>query len=140
MTTATHPAPVRQEVGPAALWFGLFGGPAAWTIQELVAYAIAAHACYPSMEPKLSVAMPWVTAIDLVLSLVMLVVTALATLASFRSWARTRDTHEINPHHTLDHGEGRIRFMALGGIILSLLFGFNIVMNGIVLLLQPACS
>jgi hypothetical protein len=122
-----HGAPVRRS----ALWFGLFGAPAAWSAQELVAYGVVAHGCYPSWQPLLSAARPTVVVIDLLVSLGMLLLAALAGLASFRSWSLTRN--EGGP-------ESRAHFMALSGIILSLLFLFSIVMNTILLFIEPACS
>jgi hypothetical protein len=140
MTAAAHPAPERHEVGLVALWFGLFGAPAAWTVHELVAYAVAAHACYPSAEPKLSVAMPRVSTIVMVVTLLMLLVALLAALVAARSWKRSREEGAPEAHHPLEHGEGRTRFMALSGFVVSLIFTFNIVMDVIVVLMEPACS
>jgi hypothetical protein len=139
MIAATYPAPA-QQAGLVALLFGLFGAPAAWSIHELVAYAVAAHACYPSAEPKLSVAMPGVTTIDLVVTLAMLVVALLAALVAARSWKLSRGERGPEAHHSLERDQGRSSFMALSGFVVSLIFTFNIVMDVIVILMEPACS
>ena len=81
--------------------------------------------------------MPSLLTIDLIVSVVMLVVGGLATLVAYRSWTRTRG--EMPVAGSLEHEEGRVRFMALCGLILSLIFVFSMVMNTIALFLQPAC-
>ena len=48
---AVHPAPAVRALTPAALWFGLFGAPVAWSLQLLASYALVAHGCYPDAEP-----------------------------------------------------------------------------------------
>jgi uncharacterized membrane protein len=134
MTAAADTTAARQQqapVGRIALWFGLFGAPAAWSIQELVGYGVVAHACYPFEQPLLSVAMPSLVILDLLVSLLMLLLGALAGLTAYRSWTRTGE-------HS--NGESRTHFMALSGIILSVLFLFSILMNTILLFIQPACS
>ena len=136
MTASTHPAPLQRDVSLTALWFGLFGAPVAWSIQEMVGYAVVAHGCYPAADPKL-VAMPNLWTIDLIVSVVMLVVGGLATLVGYRSWTWTRGAMPLVG--SLEHGEGRVHFMALCGLILSLVFVFSMIMNTIALFLQPVC-
>jgi TRAP-type C4-dicarboxylate transport system permease small subunit len=140
VTTTARSAPTRPKIRLTALWFGLFGAPAAWSLQELVGYATVAHVCYPSWQPQRSSAMPGHSAINVIASLLMLATAPLATLVAYRAWTRTgRHTRPI-PQHPLDHAEGPARFMALGGIILGLIFSFTIVMNALALLLQPGCT
>lgn len=50
--TSQHPAPGRHLVGLGALWFGLFGAAAAWSVQELVSFAVVSHSCYPDWHPR----------------------------------------------------------------------------------------
>lgn len=140
MTAATHAAPARHLVGLGALWFGLFGAAAAWSIQELVGYAVIAHACYASWRPLPGSSIGGVWTIALVVSLLTLLVAAAAALTAHRSWRRTRQEHRSAERRQLEAGEGRVRFMALSGLIVSSIFLFNIVMNTIVLFLVPACG
>lgn len=67
----------------------------------------------------------------------MLVVAGLATLVANRSWTRTPG--EMPVAGSLEHGKGRVRFLALCGLILSRIFVFSMVVNTIALFLQPAC-
>ena len=140
MTTAVHPAPERHRAGVAALWFGLFGAPIAWSIQELVSYAVVAHACYPDWQPRLTRSLSGVWSIVLIVSLLTLLIGLAAGLTAYRSWALSREERGNMEHHPLEHGEGRTRFMALSGLILSSIFLLNLVMNAVVLFLVPACG
>jgi uncharacterized membrane protein len=126
MTAAIRPVPAPHRINQAALWFGVFGAPAAWTVQELVGYAVVAHACYPSGEPLLHVPMPNLSTIDLAVSLVTLLTGVAAAVVAYRAWERSHDD--------------RTRFMALSGVIVGLIFLFSIIMNVMVLFIQPACS
>lgn len=140
MTTAVHPASERHRVGVAALWFGLFGAPIAWSIQELVSYAVVAHACYPGRQPKVGGTISGTWSITLIVCLLTLVVGLAAGITAYRSWSRSRAEHGATEHHPLEHGEGRTGFMALSGLILSSIFLLNLVMNAVVLFLVPACG
>lgn len=126
MTASVQPVPARHTAGLGLLWFGLFGAAAAWSIQELVGYAVITHACYRSWQPlsHSSVGGAWWIALGM--SLLTLLVAAAAALTAHRWWRRAR--------------QERVRFMALSGLIVSSIFLFNIVMNTIVLFLVPACG
>jgi len=129
-TEAGHPAPARGRVSLAALWFGLFGGPAAWSIQTLVNLPVASHGCFPRLDP-LDSPVTSVRGIAFAVSIGALVVGVAATVVAMRSWARTRheqheaagkaERHEPNTA-LLETGEGRTRFMALSGVLSSITF------------------
>ena len=137
MTVATgemqgrHPAPARGHVAPAALWFGIFGGPAAWTIQTLVDLPLASHACFPRLEPLARPVLHGMQGIVLVVSLLAVAVSIAAGLVAWRSWSRTRAEQQEgagkgsdhdHPSALLETGEGRTRFMALCGVLTSIVF------------------
>lgn len=140
MTAALHPAPGRHQVGLGALWFGLFGAPVAWSIQELVSYAVVAHACYPNLQPQPTQSISGAWSIALIVSLLTLLIGLAAGVTAYRSWANSREERGNPEHHPLEHGEGRTRFMALSGLIVSSIFLLNLVMNAAVLFLVPACG
>jgi hypothetical protein len=128
-----HPAPERARVGLAALWFGLFGAPVAWAIQTLVNLPLAAHACFPALEPLSTPVVGGLRGMVFGVSLVVLVVAALATAVAWRSWSRTREEHQASSgsgaRHdqstaALETGEDRTRFMALAGLMMSGTFLF----------------
>ena len=146
--TVAHPAPERARASLAVLWFGLFGAPAAWTAQTLVNLPVAAHACFPRLEP-LAVPTLDVRDIVLVVSLAAVVTAALALLVAWRAWTRTRHEHhagsgagQAHPHDAalLETGEGRTRFMALAGVLTSATFLLVTLLHGATLLLVRPCG
>lgn len=134
-----HPAPHRNRVGLAALFFGLGAAPFAWNMQLLFGAALSGQACYPHDVP---LALPswgglswWLLAID-----VAGIVLAIAGgLVSWRSWRLTRDEGSGSAHHLLDVGEGRTRFLAMFGILASCLFTVGLVFATAALIWVPLC-
>lgn len=127
----THPSPERHRIALGMLWFGLFGAAAAWSVQILVDYVVAAHSCFPQLYPLAAPTMGraplwWITVI---VSVVMLVIGVLGALAAVRSWSATR--HETGGHTqwALDTGEGRTRFMATAGLVTSAIFIVAMLVN-----------
>jgi hypothetical protein len=127
----THPAPARGHVALAALWFGLFGGPAAWSIQTLINLPVASHGCFPRLSPLSIPVTGGLRGIAFTVSILALLVCSAALATSFRSWSRTRheqqdatgDARAHGPAQALaETGEGRTRFMALSGVLLSVTF------------------
>jgi hypothetical protein len=137
---AEHPAPARHVVGLPALWFGLFGAPVAWTVQELASSAVIGHSCFPHWRPLElpSIAGTWVIA--LIVSILTLALGAAAALVAWRSWQRTRAAHGADATRQAEVGEGRARFMALSGLVVSGLVLYNMVLNLLVLFFVPACG
>ncbi len=134
----THLSSGRHQVSLTALWFGLFAAPTVWSLQLLLLYPVVVHACFPRDRP-LSVPL-LSTPVVLLVSVVALAVAAAAGLIALRSWRSTRAEHHAGEEHLLETGEGRSRFMALGGMLLSGLFLFGIVMNGLPFLLLRPCG
>lgn len=127
---STHPAPERGHVALAALWFGIFGGPLAWSLQTLINLTVSAHACFPHLWPLTS-PVSNASGITFVVSLAALGVCIAATFVAVRSWMRTRgEQHGASGRASensagtslIETGEGRTRFMALAGVLASLLF------------------
>ncbi len=135
----THPSPARHQVSLAALWFGLFAAPVVWSLQMLVLYPVVAHGCFPRDHP-LSLPVYSTDPVVLLVSFVALVVASAAALVALRSWRSTRAEDHAGEDHLLETGEGRSRFMALGGMLLSGLFLFGILLNGLPFLLLGPCG
>jgi hypothetical protein len=126
-----HPAPARGHVPLSALWFGLAGAPAAWSVQTLVNLSLASHSCFPRLTPLASPATSGLRGIAFVVGLVALVVCVAATAVAWRTWWRTREEHQQGTGRGREHepssalletGEGRTRFMALAGVLTSVTF------------------
>ena len=131
----------RSTVRLWALWFGLLGGPVAWTLQLLIDYPLVAHDCFPDATLR---SVPTIDSLRLLLlltSAIALAVAVLALITAMRSWrasggvladARTDSTDEAPP-------VGRVRFMALGGIFASALTILGIVLHGGFILMLAPC-
>jgi hypothetical protein len=135
---AADPAPAIRAVAPPVLWFGLFGAPAVWSLQLLTTYALVAHGCYPDAEPMTIPVVPGLRTLVLGAGAAALAVAIFAGSLAWRSWRAAQYEHQGEHEGLLEAGEGRIRFMALAGMLLSAVFVLGIVMNIVpVLLLRP---
>ena len=148
MEGTAHPAPARERVGRLSLWFGLFGAPAAWTVQTLANTAIAAHGCYPRLTPTERPVTGGLFAITLAVSVAALAVSVAALAVAWRSWSRTRQEHQersggasghATGHAALETGEGRTRFMALSGVMMSATFLVACLAHAVSVLIVGAC-
>jgi len=144
-----HPAPSRNKVGRFGLWFGLFGGPAAWTLQTLINLPLASHACFPQLEPLSSPVVESVRGLAFTVGTLSVIVCILAVGVAWRTWSRTREEHQgssgAGATHTnltalLETGEGRTRFMAQSGLMTSMLFLLVTVVNTITIFIVPPCA
>jgi hypothetical protein len=142
VTETAHPAPARHRASLAALWFGLFGAPAAWSVQMLADYSTNAHGCYPRLYPLPSPTMG-AARMTLVLSLVSaaaVLIGIAALVVALRSYMATRPEWRGVAHELLEVGEGRTRFMALSGVMLSALFLLASLVHAASVLLLAECS
>jgi hypothetical protein len=130
---AIRSAPRGHVVSSGALWFGLFGAPAAWSLQLMVNYALTAHGCFPAAAPRAAPTFGGLWMVVLIISVAALGLAVAAGATAWRSW-RTTSTEHPGGH------EQRTRFMALAGMLLSGLFLIGVVMAGIPPLLRPACG
>ncbi len=61
-------------------------------------------------------------------------------MTAWKSWRATREEEGGEQEELLEVGEGRTRFMALAGMLLSALFGLAVLFNAIPPFLVPACG
>ena len=135
-----HPSPHRRRVPRWALWFGLLGAPAAWSLQELVNVSLAGHACYPHDVPLAMPLWPALGSISIWVEAVAVVVCIAAGLVGFASWRRTRNEKPGDAHQLLGSGDGRTRFMAMSGVIMSVLFLIGTALATLNLLTVSPCG
>ena len=145
-----HPAPERARVSLAALWFGIFGGPVAWSVQTLVNLPVASHGCFPRLEPLDHSVIGNVSGITFVVGVFAILVCLAAAAVSARTWLRTRGEHQESAGSSRHHdaatalaetGEGRTRFMALSGLLASLTFlVLTVVQTASIFLVSPCAS
>ena len=74
------------------------------------------------------------------ISILCLVVGVAAPLLALRSWRRTRDEQPGSAHHLLSSGNGRTRFLAVCGLLSSVLFLIALVAASATLFLLPLCG
>lgn len=134
-----HPAPRHHLVGLPELWFGLFGAPAAWSAQLISNYALMGHFCYPRDTPLASPTFGGVRALSIVISAILLLVGAAALATALHSWEAARYRRRAEHHEVAEIGEGRTRFMAMAGILVSGIFVYALLMAGIPLIAMPVC-
>ena len=137
-------------MAPFALWFGLAGAPAAWSVQTLLNLPISAHACFPRSFPLEAPATGSLRGILFVVSIGAAIVSIAALAAAARGWRLTREEHQSRAGKGSRHGEGtalaetgegRTRFMAAAGVLTSLTFLFvSIAQTAVVFLVAPACA
>src|SRR6185503_3538997 len=121
------PAPVSLP----RLWFGLFGAPAAWALQLIANYAIVAHACYPATVPLAHPVIASAHELAIAISFACLLVAVSALLAARGSVRQTSDVGRSTPADTRDARPGRTHFMAVAGLIVSVLFTFAVLMSSL---------
>ncbi|MEO7057116.1 MAG: hypothetical protein ABI281_14740 [Caldimonas sp.] len=117
-----HPSPHRRRVAGWAVWFGLLGAPVAWGLQELVNVSLAGHACYPHDTPLNAPLWAHLAAVTVWVGAAAVLLCIAAGGVSFATWQRSRNEKPGDAHQLLGSGDGRTRFMAMAGIMTSLLF------------------
>ena len=116
MATRTATEISRAEGrGSAALWFGVLGAPIAWVIQLLLDYSLEEWwACSPATTTAGRVLGLPVGTFALGTSAVLAVVSVAAGLVSMRCYRRIAGRD--------DETQGRAKWMALAGIMNSVLY------------------
>lgn len=127
-------------VSNRALWFGLWGAPAAWSLQLMADYAVAAYGCFPHQTPLAHPVLAVHVLTGIFGGLAVLIAVA-ALVVSARNWTTARragaaadDEVRMGPKHL-----ARVRFMAIAGMMTGALFAFGAVLNGISPALVPPC-
>jgi hypothetical protein len=128
-------------VGLAPLWFGLLGGPVAWTLQLLVDYPLVAHYCFPDAAKRIVPTIDSLHLLVIIVSALALAVAIAALLTALRGW-RVAGGEFGNARVDLVEAApppGRVRFMALGGILASSLTIIGIVIHAGFILTLATC-
>jgi hypothetical protein len=130
------------RVGLFPLWFGLLGGPIAWTLQLLVDYPLVAHFCFPDAAKRVVPTIDSLHLLVIIVSVLALALAGAALLTAIRSW-RASGGEFGSARPTLTDAApppGRVRFMALGGILASSLTIIGIVIHGAFILTLAPCT
>ena len=120
MTTAVAPATSDRSVNQAALWFGLFGGAAAWTVHLIAASIISEWGCHAGLH-RIS----WVNISAVAWALIGLTIAMLlvATIASWMALRVRRKVREVQRQdgNSAAAADNRL-FLARTGVIASEIF------------------
>jgi hypothetical protein len=135
-----HPSPHRERVSAWAMWFGILGGPVAWSLQQLINAPLFAHGCYPKDAPLVEPIWTNAGSVAMAVELIAIVICVVAGVAACRNWGRTRDEKEGSGHHLMEAGDGRSRFMSMVGMICSGLFLLATVFATVFLLAVQPCN
>ncbi|HET7549815.1 MAG TPA: hypothetical protein VFK04_00910 [Gemmatimonadaceae bacterium] len=116
-----------ERVGLAELWIPLFAGPILWSLSEIVLYPVSAQGCFTGLLPTAVVpdatGARWFDGIWVIASIVL---AALAVLLALRSFRRAREGNGAT-----DAVLVRVRFMSYAGLIVSAVFLYALVINGL---------
>ena len=136
----SHPARHRDRVHPWTLAFGLLGGPAVWSLHMIANYALASEACSPGAAHFAAHALGELRLGMFAVNIVALGIAALAGRVAYGSWRATNNEEEGAHEHLLEIGEGRTRFLSMGGMVLSGGFFAAILFDTLALLAEPLCA
>src|SRR5919106_5097952 len=78
------------QVSRGALWFGLFGGAAAWTVHLMLAYAAAEFGCVGRLGERGYLGVSMVAWLELALTVATTLAASAATVVAYRSHRRLR--------------------------------------------------
>jgi hypothetical protein len=141
-SAAEHPAPHRQRVGWAPLFYGLLAAPVVWAGNLMVTYGLVTHACFadgvPLPAPESG--FRFVGSLTFAFYLVTLCVCASAGFVSFVNWRRVHGEAAGPVSHLVEAGEGRTRFLGIVGMAFSTLFFAATIFGLLVYATEPLCA
>jgi hypothetical protein len=100
---------------------------------------MAAHFCYPQDTPLSAPTFGELRAAIGAVMLGAIVVATTATVIAAKTW-RATNAGPQGADSARETSEGRVRWMARGGVLVSILFLFLILLSGVPVLLVPPCS
>ncbi len=135
-----HPSPQRHRVGVWSRWFALLGAPLAWLSQLFVNASLASQACFAGGAPLNTPNWPHMTLTTAVVEGLMLLVCVAAGLTGWHDWRRSPDERHGGAHRLVSSGDGRTRFMAMAGMLVSGLFALATAFGLLAALTVPPCG
>jgi hypothetical protein len=109
--------------GSLRAWLGVFVPPGAWAAQLVASWALGeVIACAPANRTIGTLFGVHVNAVAAAMNAALLAISVLAGIGSFAEWRARRAEHDPTP-------EQRATWLALAGVISSILFSLGIVMS-----------
>ncbi len=137
--SATHPAPHRHRVNFIALMFGIVAAPIFWLGQLMLGYGVSAVVCYGSDHPTTITSATALRSALIVFDAIAIIAAIAGGIVSYMSWRAVHNEKEGGKRQALEIGDGRVRFMALWGIMSSLWFLYAVIFSTIASVTVPLC-
>lgn len=135
-----HPASHRSRVSGRRLLFILLAAPGAWMLMELLGWAIASRQCglrAAQWSGELVRGGSWLLYVLIAAAFVLALA---ATLSAWTAWRATRDEKSGAGQQLAQLGEGRTRFLAMCGLIISSGFFLALLFVLLQLVAAPLCG
>ena len=122
----------------------LLTGPVVWIVYFLIVWAIGEFGCLSGALQFALGGLPAITALVLLITVIALIVVFSVGWRAFVEWRRVRGRadargREREPETGSDE-QARTQFLGLGSVLLSVLFGFAILLSGVPLLVLRPCG
>jgi hypothetical protein len=132
MTSATSQP---SKIGALSEWFGVSAGPVIWSVRLAISYMMIAIGCNAGFTRPEVVGLSGIEIPVALMSIVAVLITLLAAGISWRNWCWLKHSNGGNGPRD------RSRFMAVSGIMLSILFaGVMLVEAAPIFFLAPCNS
>ena len=133
MESAAREITRQESRGTLVLWFGMFAGPAAWVLHLMLGYMTEdIIACTAGSSTQGEILGFGVRPVVIAIHVVLISVTLLALVVSITAWRRLRASDDRDR-------EGRPAWMALVGILDSVLFALIIAAGFVPPLVLDVC-
>jgi hypothetical protein len=142
VTDRAHPAPRRHEVSSLTLAFCLLAAPSLWGLRLVINFAIDSYFCYPgdTRQVALPGGLSWVWPTLIAINALTILVAAAAAITSLGLWRSSRDEFARSSGPLIELGEGRTRFLAIWGLIISIGTIAAVVFDLAALWVIPICA
>lgn len=142
---STHDGPVDgtgagAPPGIVRLYAGMTVAPLAWSLHILFGYTLAAHACFPADMALGRPLWPDLRSIVAIATGAAWLMLAAGCLIAWMNWRATHDASTAGPGRILQTGDGRPRFMALCGVLVSGVFAIALCFTSAGVFLIPDCG
>lgn len=117
------------------LSFSFISGPVIWIFHFVLIWAIGEMGCLAGLGQWLVLGVSTIPALVVLATIPAVALTLFSLFVAYRNWRRLDDVNDEIQTDT----EGRQRFMAFAGIVLSALFTVVMIVELIPVFILPAC-
>lgn len=139
-TPMDRPQEHKGVPGIVRLYVGMTVAPFAWAIHVLIGYSLAAYACYPKTLALDRPLWPGLRTVLVAVTAGCWVILAIGCFVAWRNWRATAHQSPASSHRMLQSGDGRARFMALCGLLVSGGFAIALLFTSVGVPWVPDCG